>query len=143
MLVHNVTVSVFAYEDESPEEILHALKRILPDKAKVERSTLKGFEEQKIVSFSSQLARQGQVSKFLRQFLSRLSEPQKKLLLAQKESRLDSDNFFFIRLLKPDLLKGRLTLTDSGNCFHVRLKIAAYPGTRDKAMETLAEMFSQ
>lgn len=143
MLVHNVTVSVFAYEDESPEEILHALKGLVPERAKVERSVLKGFEEQKIVSFTSELAKQGQVSKFIRRFLSRLSEQQKKLLLAQKDSRLDQDNHFFIRLLKPDLLKGKLTLTDSGNCFHVRLKVAAYPGTRDKAMETLARLFSQ
>jgi RNA binding exosome subunit len=82
------------------------------------------------------------VKLFLESLLGRLSEGQKKTILQQKESRLDEDLNFFIRFDKEKLLGERkLSLTDKGNCFHLRMRIAAFPAKREKALETIEKIF--
>ena len=71
-----------------------------------------------------------------------LKEEQKSLLLKQKESRLDIENLFFMRFDKEKLIKDNIYfLTDKGNCFHVKMSIAAYPTTRKNAMKIVEDLF--
>ncbi|MBI4439255.1 hypothetical protein HY640_04950 [Candidatus Woesearchaeota archaeon] len=56
---------------------------------------------------------------------------QRKLLLLQMDSRLDKERF----------LKGECVLTDGGSCFHIRISVAAFPKTRERAISSVKVMF--
>ena len=82
-------------------------------------------------------AKQKHTSLFLKNLMKKLSQEQKDLLLRQLESRLDETLHFYIRLDKNKLLDNEYFITDSGNCFHIKIAIAAYPHKRDVAIEVM------
>lgn len=145
---HNVKLSVFAYEDEDPAEIGDALLSLVPfdivkEKVELKRSVAEGFDEKKIVIFEIFLEKSSHVSKFVSNLVQNISEDQRQLLLSQSESRLDKDLYFFIRLDKDELVDNkRFVLTDSGNCFHIRIAIAAYPAKRDRGLRVVEQMLT-
>ena len=47
---------------------------------------------------------------------------------------------FFIRLDKEKLLKEDYEVTDSGECFHIKLHIAAFPSKRAIALEAIEKL---
>jgi RNA binding exosome subunit len=89
------------------------------------------------------LQKEKHTNAFLNSLKQRLSDDQKQLLLRQSESRLDSELSFFIRLDKDRLLnENRFWITDSGNCFHIRMSIAAYPSNREAALKVISQWLS-
>ena len=63
-------------------------------------------------------------------------------MLEQKESRLDEDLNFFVRIDKEKWIDGKeMFLTDSGNCFHIKILIAAFPKKRENALKIVEKMF--
>ena len=77
---------------------------------------------------------------FLEHFIADLSSDQKSVLLSQ-ENRLDDECHFFIRLDKKSLLDGKLVITDSGDCFHIKMSIAAFPKKKEQARKVIEELF--
>ncbi len=72
-----------------------------------------------------------------------LSAEQKELLVRQAESRLDKDLYFYIRLDKSKLIEtGKYWITDDGNCYHIKIALAAFPRKRDVAVELLTSLLS-
>ena len=79
---------------------------------------------------------------FLNNLVENLDEEQRKLILSQLESRLDDNLDFFLRFDKEEYLKNnKLKLTDSGNCFHIEMSIAAFPKKREIGMEIVKKIF--
>jgi RNA-binding protein len=70
-----------------------------------------------------------------------IKEDQCKTLREQRWSRLDEELFFYIRLNKEAALKDIFELTDSGDCVHIKMHIAAFPKNRDSALKVVEEMF--
>ena len=64
---------------------------------------------------------------------TQLSEAQIKELLEQVDSRLDDECHFFIRFEKEAFLKKEFILTQSGDCIHIMLSVAAYPSRKEIA----------
>jgi RNA binding exosome subunit len=63
----------------------------------------------------------------------------KYLLADQKETwidTLDDDNFIYMRFSKEFFSQGKFVPTNSGNCVHVKAKIAAYPAKKEVALAT-------
>jgi RNA binding exosome subunit len=76
--------------------------------------------------------------------MNSLSDFDRGSLFRQVESRLDEELFFFIRIDKEKLIKANeFILTDEGNCYHIKLGVAAYPRKREIALGRLKEYFGK
>lgn len=140
-VVNNISVRVFCREVKDRELIVTKLKLLLPfdlekEKVKIEERSAEGFEDRQIKIFSVELNRERHTNAFINNLIENLGE-EKKTLLEQLESRLDNELNFFIRLDKEMLLKGRFVLTDSGNCYHIRINIASFPKSRANAVNAI------
>lgn len=61
-------------------------------------------------------------------------------MIAGQMDRLSDDLEFHIRLDLDSFLDDVFIVTESGDCLHVRVKVAAYPAKRSKAERVVAEM---
>lgn len=143
-VAHNVKLSVFAHEEDDEKQVERAFLSLLPfdleqEKLKLRRTTATGFKERKITIIEIILKKEKHTSRFLTFLKNHLSDDQRQLLLNQAGSRLDNELNFFIRMDKPKLLSKEFWITDEGNCFHIRISVAAYPKKRDAALEVVEE----
>ncbi len=145
-LAHYIKISVFIHEEEDRETIFNKLISLVPfdlkkEKIKLNEDTAIGFNNKKIKTYEIVLEKDRHIKAFLEKLKESLSQEQKELLIAQAESRLDNELHFFIRLDKEKLLNNEFWITDSGNCFHVRISIAAFPAKREQALEVVNQIF--
>ena len=145
-LANIVRIRVFVKPEENEQEIKQALLKLLPfnleeEKIVLERRAAQGFNERKIIVCEISLQKDRQINKFLEHLNQSITKSQKALLLKQADSRLDSELNFFIRLDKQSLLQGNYLVTDSGDCFHIRISVAAFPRTKEVAMKVVNEIF--
>lgn len=146
-LVHKAVLTVFSKEDDDEEKIKAALAALVPfnleeEKIQIKQQTASSFNERKIRIFKIELEKSRHTNEFIKQMLNRLTKEQKAMIARQAESRLDEHLDFFIRLDKTNLITyNKLFVTDSGDCFHIRLSIAAFPSKREKALEIIEKIF--
>ena len=143
-IANNVNVRVFCKEGEDKALITGQLKLLLPfdlekEKIKVEEKKAEGFVDRRIDVFKVVLIKDRHINSFIDNLMEKLGD-EKKTLIEQLDSRLDDDLNFFIRLDKDMLLKGKFVLTDSGNCFHIRINIASFPKKKSTALAVLKEL---
>ncbi len=142
---HNIELRVFCKggDDELQlTNVMHELVDLDFEKEKIELKKQKAelFDERSLTIMIVFLDKQRHTTKFLDDLFKRLSSEQKDIIKRQLESRLDEKLHFFIRLDKPKLLEGDYWLTDSGDCFHMNIAIAAYPHTRFAARDIIMKM---
>lgn len=68
-----------------------------------------------------------------------LSEGDREMIAGQHD-RLDEDLNFHVRLDLDAFLDGAFIVTESGDCLHLRVKVAAYPAKQEKAKAIIREM---
>jgi RNA binding exosome subunit len=149
-LAHNVKLSVFAREgEEDPVKVESAMYDLIPfedledEKLKIERTIATGAKDNRIFIFQLYLARNSQINRFLDFLKERLSHDQRELLISQAPTRLDEEMQFFIRIDKRKLMEeDRLWITDGGNCYHIKLTIAAYPANKENGLEIIKNWLS-
>ena len=149
-LVHTARLTVYCKDGEACEEIKACLQGLVPldleqEKLAVKETIMKGEHaaEQDIKIYEIMLSKERHVNKFLAALNQKLSKEQRELLVQQAASRFDEDLNFFIRLDKDKLMHENLCqLTDSGECFHIKLSIAAYPKRYDTALAAVKSIFS-
>ena len=61
-------------------------------------------------------------------------------MLAEQMDRLDEDLHFHIRLDLDSFLNGAYIVTESGDCLHVRIKVAAYPAKKERAVDVIHDI---
>lgn len=150
-IAHQIKVKVFSYEKNNEDEklVLDKFLQLFPFNLKDEKIELKntnalGLNENKITIFEVALTKEKHTNLFLNNLIKNLDEEQKKLILSQLESRLDNNLDFFLRFDKNEYLKNnKLKLTDSGNCFHIEISVAAFPKKREIASGIVKEIFGQ
>ncbi len=148
-LAHQIKAKVFSYEkfNEDDKLVLDKFLQLFPFNLKDEKIELKkteaeGLNDMKITILEVTLAKEKHTSKFLENLMEILDEEQKKLILSQLESRLDNNLDFFLRFDKNEYLKNnKLQLTDSGNCFHIEISIAAFPKKRELGLDIVRKVF--
>ncbi len=146
--VHGVQVRVFVTREDVESEIITGLRWLFPldldaNKIAISRQTVEGVEGNQIIILSAVLLKEAHTNLFLRIFCESLGPEQCALLLTQKESRLDESLHFFLRLDKKSVLQKKAVLTDSGDCFHLMLTIAAFPSNRASALLVVEKIFKQ
>ena len=105
-----------------------------------EEDTALGLNEREIKIYKMRLEKERHVKKFIDDLLSKFSSEQKETPLRQLGSRIDNECNFFIRLEKSKLIDGEYQITDSGYCFHIKMAVAAYPATKEKAIEVVKQL---
>lgn len=146
-LAHSVELSVFITEEEEDhtEALTGKLSSLVPfsleeEKVKLVRQAATGFNERMILIAKITLTTWRHVRAVLEHIRDSLSEQQRALILRQARSRLDRENRFYLRFDKNALLeKDKLELTDSGECFHIRITFAVYPKTEGAALKAVEE----
>ncbi len=88
------------------------------------------------------LLRPRHVNAFLKRFNTNLSAQDRAMIIAQKESRLDDEGMFYVRLEKQAWLAGVAKVTDSGECFHCTFEIAAFPRNRNVMLANVEKLFA-
>ena len=148
MLAHNIHITVFCKPEEDTKLIAKKLLFLVPFDIKEQKIELKktnatGFKEKKITILEIYLEKESHTNLFLNNLIKNLTDEQKSLINKQADSRLDDELNFFLRLDKNRLInEDKLWLTDNGECFHIKIKIAAFPHKREVALKTLEKIFS-
>jgi len=144
---HKIIITEFATKNENIETIKESLKTLLPfdlekEKISIHQQTTTGFNEQPITILAITLTKEKHTNDFIKFLTKKLTEEQKKLLLAQKESRTDKNNCFYIRIEKDQWNnQKKILITDSGNCIHVKITLAAYPSKLEIALKLVDKIF--
>ncbi|RLF38460.1 MAG: hypothetical protein DRN12_08360, partial [Thermoplasmata archaeon] len=124
-------------------DILHYLLPVDFDKEKIDLSheEVDGLTGDKIHIIKLKTTKNKHNNLLLSNVFNNLSMEDKKLIMEQRESRLNSEGYFFLRLDKDNLFRKKFVLTDGGNCFHFKIKLAAYPATQEQFMNVLERLF--
>lgn len=140
---HLVRITVFSKDEDN---VLNSLLSFFPfelekEKIKIEKTAAEGFEN-KIKVYKVTLTKERHTNQFIKSLIKRLDDRQKELISSQLESRLDKELNFFLRFDKDELIKeNKLKLTDKGNCFHIKMSIAAFPAKKENALSVVRELF--
>ncbi len=145
-LANHIKVSVFVITEDDEAAVKKHLLALFPfnleeEKLVLKRSRASGFDQKEIVILEVDLEKERHTNSFLEFFKQKLNEQQKSVLVKQ-ENRLDDECNFFIRLDKKKLLNNEYWITESGECYHIRINIAAFPKKKEKAEEVVRQIFS-
>ena len=146
-IANSIKLTVFAKQEENQEKIKSTLLSLIPfnleqENLQISQQTATGFNENKIIIFEILLEKERHIQSFLDNLLQNLSQEAKQLILKQAESRLGNECNFFLRFSKDKLInENEIWLTDQGNCFHIKINIAAFPKNRDIALEIIRNVF--
>lgn len=149
-LAHQIKAKVFSYEKVNEDEklILDKFLQLFPFDLKEQKIDLKktqafGFNENKIAIFDVTLTKEKHTKQFIENLIKNIDEEQRKLIASQLESRLDDNLDFFLRFDKDEYIKNnKLKLTDSGNCLHIMISVAAFPKKREIGLYIVKSIFS-
>lgn len=147
-LLHNVQISMFDKDTDREGLIVDALHRLVPldwekEKIVLEIGNAKGVDGDHIGTFKLILEKQRHLKSFIGNLKEGLGKEQVKKLNRQKLSRLDETLHFFIRLEKAALEKGKFKLTDSGDCYHIRMSVAAFPKSMMNGLRVIDDLFPE
>ena len=143
--IHEIRLSVFCKEFENEKEILDKLYSFFPFEIKKQfkRETATGLLDKPIRIFQAVLIKNKEINLFIKDLFQKLSKEQKELLIAQLDSRLDNGLHFFMRFDKDKLLRDNiLGITDDGNCYHLKMSIAAFPKKREVAKKIIMQILN-
>jgi len=148
MLAHNIHITVFCKPEDDVGLITEKLLFLVPfdlkkEKIKLKKTTATGFNNRKIIILEIYLKKESRTNLFLANLAEKLTDEQRLLIKKQAESRLDHELNFFLRLDKNKLInEDKLWLTDKGECFHIKIKIAAFPKKKETALKIINKIFS-
>ncbi len=146
-LINSIHLNVFIKEEEDSAKIAEVMRALIhlnleKEKLSTKKQSATGFNEKKIVILAITLEKERHLKAFMDHLFLNLGDRQKELLVRQADSRLDEELNFFLRLDKDRLLSGEYWITDSGNCFHLKINIAAFPRKRELALDLVKKIFS-
>lgn len=145
-LANNIKASVFVKLGDDEAAVKKHLLNLFPfnleeEKIVLQRRKAAGFNQKEIIILEVDLKKERHTNAFLNFFKEKLNEQQKEVLVKQ-ENRLDDECNLFIRLDKNKLLNNEYWITDSGDCYHIRISIAAFPKKKEKARQVVEQIFS-
>jgi len=148
---HQIKVKVFSYEkfNEDDNLILGSFLKLFPfnledEKIGLNKTNAIGLNDKKITIFEVTLSKEKHCNRFLENLSNKIDSNEKNNIISQLESRLDDNLDFFLRFDKNEYINnGKLVLTDSGNCFHIEISVAAFPKKREIVLEIVKGIFSK
>ena len=144
----SITLNVFEKDKNNLERIFDVYHDLLPldfqkEKIVIKTDNLEGFNNKIIYSISLETTKNNHNTLLLDSLLRRLEKSDIQKIYNQINSRLNDDGYFYIRVDKNSLLHRIVKLTDDGDCFHIKIKIAAYPAKRQKFIESIQSLLNE
>lgn len=136
-MIHNIRFREFVYESENLDELTQAIYNIFPD-AEIESEDAEGLMEDKIIILSGVVDKKRQTKAFFNLLLE-LDQNQLDKLNNDLERKVDDKGNLFLRLSKEDAVDEKITIVDSGDSIHLKVKIAAYPAKKEIAIKKVRE----
>ena len=146
--IHHIWLTVHSKPEDNETKVLTNLKKFIPlnlgdEKIEIQITKATSVKERIVKIFQVHLEKTRHINLFIKNLNNILTEKQKQLLIKQEESRLDNENHFFLRFDKDILInENRFFITDKGNCYHIKMSIAAYPTTRQNALKIVKKIFT-
>jgi hypothetical protein len=147
--IHNAKITVFLKGEElqDSEKYHEIFLKLIPidfekEKLQIDIGEVEGLEGNDITIMSIQISKENHTNIFIKHIKTLLGKDQCETILKQKESRLDEELFFYVRLDKKSSINNEWKLTDSGDCVHIKMSVAAFPKKKEAALEIIKKMFS-
>lgn len=148
---HYAEMSVFIKEEKDEQKIRDLFTSLLPFKFEdeeaqkkahfeLEDTIAKGLNESDIKILKIKIHKESYLNQFIKNLFSHFSDEQKEWLKTQLERCIDEKGNLYLRLDLDKLLNGEFWICDSGNCFHIRINLATYPKTKDRAIEVASSL---
>ena len=134
-MIHNIKFRAFVYENESIDEITQSILNILPE-ADIEAEEAEGLLEDKIIILSGVVSKKRYTKTFFKTLMDSVDLEK---LNDDLERKIDEKGNWFLRFDKADAIDEKLTVKDSGDSIHLKIKIAAYPARKEIAVEKVRE----
>jgi len=135
----SAAVSAHAHATEDEKRVLEAMRRILPKSIEVGRHDMKGHHGNPIVSFEAKVTQKKDLRELWQSVLSGLRQGEFERLRSNVGERVDEGRNFYLRFDKQMASGEELVLTDKGDAVHLRLKVVAFPATREVAIESVSQ----
>ena len=136
-MIHNIKFRVFVYENEDVDELSQAILNILPE-AEIEAEEAEGLTEDKIIILSGTVSKKRYTKEFFNLLLESVDLDK---LNDDLERKMDEKGNWFLRFDKEDAIDEKMTIKDSGDSIHLKIKIAAYPAKKEVAIKKISEIF--
>jgi len=146
-IANSIKIKVYVKEGEDEEKIKKKLLELIPfdiskEKVELKEEAATGFNEKKIKIYRVVLEKDRHIEAFLKNLKEEMMEEVQERILNQIDSRLDDDCNFFLRFSKDKwIIEKDLWLTDQGNCFHIKINVAAFPKKKEIAAEIIRNLF--
>ena len=134
-MIHNIKFRAFVYENESVEDIKQAILNILPD-AEIENEEAEGLTENKIIILSGVVSKKRYTKTFFNTFIESVNLQEFNNDLDRK---MDDKGNLFLRFDKKDAFNEKLTILESGDSIHLKIKIAAFPAKKEIALDKVRQ----
>lgn len=135
----SATVSSHAHATEDEQRVLDAMRMVLPKPIEVGRYNMKGHHGNSIVSFEARITQKKDIRELWQMVRSGLRQGEFERLRENVPERVDDERNFYLRFDKQRASGGELVLTDEGDAIHLRLKVVAFPATREVAIECVSD----
>jgi len=151
---HTIIMNVFVKPEELLQDkeinnkIIDCIKKMLTvdwtrESDILNTTTAEGFDNRKIQIHELHMHKESHTNQFINNLMNHFTSEQKQFLITDKHNRLDENLEFFIRLDKKRMLEGKYELTTSGDCFHIKMNIAAFPKKIETALAVIDSMLKQ
>lgn len=141
--VHNIRVRVV----DRDRQLIEGLLQKFLDDAGIERKDAQitwsddGEESDPLFIGELWLDRQQQVRRAVSMLASKLPPEAKEDIRAHPDRFIDTATHCFLRLDKAAFLADEVKLGSAGSTVQVRINLAAFPATKERAMPVLQELF--
>lgn len=145
MKVLNIRVKAYARQQEK-ENLVKVLEKFLPDDVELTVEELPPEREGGVFAHIlykvvASLSKKKQVKELTIKILTGLSDRDKQKLSAELDTRVDKDCNLYIRLSKGKLADERIVLR-SNDSVQVKLKVAAYPASKENALKVCRQLLN-
>lgn len=140
-MIHNISYRVFVYGTENEEKVREAVKTLFPNSNPQVDST-EGYFKNPVLILHDKIGKKRETKDFIK-ILQKLDPSTKKRVLNELDKKMDEKGNLFLRFDKQRAYLGDLKIIEHGDAVHVKIKIAAYPAKKEKAMELAKEIFGE
>ena len=146
--IHSIKINVFEKNQDEIETINQVYQYLLPldfkkEKINILHEQLEGFNQKIIYSITLETIKKRHNMMLVEAIFGNLEKNEIKKIYDQIESRLSDEGDFYMRLDKQSLLDKSFIITEDGDCFHIKIKIAGYPAKRKIFITTIKEILDK
>ena len=142
-MFHYVLLHAIVHSTEEIGRVISALRFLLQvdDDDVVSQSRVKGHYGNEMVLLEAKLTNSKDIRRFLDLISDQLPPSDLSRLRSEMSERVDDECVLHIRFDKQEAFMGRLALAKRGDVISARLKIKAYPASKESALGIISELF--